>query len=110
MARPEEKRSRRRRPWRCEFSPIESSMESSRRVPSTARSRRHEPVARDQSRQESMDAPERHLTDADFEAAAEHLDALVQEFEALPFPQVRERVFDLLQTVDAVHREGLCRL
>ncbi len=50
------------------------------------------------------------LTEAEFQAVGRHLDELVQEFEALPFPQVRERVFDLLQTVDALHRAGLGRL
>ncbi len=38
------------------------------------------------------------------------LDGLVREFETLPFPEIREMVFDLLQTVDALHREGLSRL
>ena len=51
-----------------------------------------------------------NLTEAKFAAVGWHLDELVQEFEALPFPQVRESVFDLLQTVDALHRAGLCRL
>lgn len=50
------------------------------------------------------------MTEAEFAAVGVHLDALVQEFEALPFPQVRESVFDLLQTVDALHRAGLGRL
>ena len=50
------------------------------------------------------------LTEAEFAAVGQHLDDLVQEFEALPFPQVRESVFDLLQTVDALHRAGLGRL
>lgn len=38
---------------------------------------------------------------------AQRLDTLVQEFENHPLPEVRERVFDLLQTVDALHRPAL---
>jgi nitrite reductase/ring-hydroxylating ferredoxin subunit len=53
---------------------------------------------------------EQHLTEAEFQVATQHLDALVQEFEALPLPDVQEKVFDLLQTVDAIHRAGLNRL
>lgn len=50
------------------------------------------------------------LTEAEFAAVGARLDELVQEFEAMPFPQVREAVFELLQTVDALHRAGLGRL
>ena len=53
---------------------------------------------------------EGQLSEAEFQAAIQHLDALVQEFEALPLPAVQEKVFDLLQTVDAIHRVGLNRL
>ncbi len=50
------------------------------------------------------------LTEEAFQAVGRHLDELVREFEALPLPAVREQVFDLLQTVDALHRAGLTRL
>lgn len=50
------------------------------------------------------------LTDEEFRAVGRDLDRLVREFETLPFPAIREMVFDLLQTVDALHREGLSRL
>ncbi len=50
------------------------------------------------------------LTEEAFHAVGRHLDELVREFEVLPFPQVREQVFELLQTVDALHRVGLTRL
>lgn len=50
------------------------------------------------------------MTDDDFRAMAAQLDALVQEFETLPFPEIREMVFDLLHAVDAIHREALGRL
>ena len=50
------------------------------------------------------------LTEGEFHAVGRHLDDLVREFEALPLPQVRDRVFELLQTVDALHRSALHRL
>lgn len=50
------------------------------------------------------------LTEEEFRAVGRHLDALVREFEGLPLPAVRERVFELLRTVDALHRAGLGRL
>ena len=53
---------------------------------------------------------EGQLSEAEFQAATQYLDALVQEFEALPLPDVQEKVFDLLRTVDAIHRAGLNRL
>ncbi len=50
------------------------------------------------------------MTEEEFQTAIQQLDALVQEFESLPFPEVREMAFSLLQAVDVVHREGLSRL
>lgn len=50
------------------------------------------------------------MTDEEFQAAVQQLSALVQEFETLPYPQIRERVFELLHYIDVVHREGLVRL
>ena len=38
------------------------------------------------------------------------VDGLVKEIEGLPDPATRERVLDLLQGVDAIHREALTRL
>ncbi len=40
-------------------------------------------------------------------AALDRLDQLVQEFEQQADPDVRERVFEMLRCVDAVHRQGL---
>jgi nitrite reductase (NADH) small subunit len=57
-----------------------------------------------------MDGTEYHLTNAEFEASIQHLDVLIQEFDALPYPQVREKAFDLLQAIDTIHRESLGRL
>lgn len=65
----------------------------------------------DRARDGGDPTPERWLPDEDeFRAAALELDALVREFEALPFPEVREMVFALLAAVDTVHRGGLGRL
>ena len=50
------------------------------------------------------------LTEEAFRAVARHLDDLVREFEDLPYPRIREQVFELLQTVDALHRSALHRL
>ena len=44
---------------------------------------------------------------ADVAAAAQRLDELVKRFEAHPDPAVQERVFELLQCVDTMHRAGL---
>lgn len=51
-----------------------------------------------------------NVTDDDYQAILQQVDALVQEFERLPFPEIRERVFDLLQGLDLLHREALTRL
>ncbi|GAC1638194.1 MAG: hypothetical protein NVS4B8_03780 [Herpetosiphon sp.] len=48
--------------------------------------------------------------EAEFEAMSGHLDALVQEFEGLPFPEVRDMAFDMLYAVDYIHRTALQRL
>lgn len=50
------------------------------------------------------------MTEEEFQQIGQQLDALVQAFEALPFPEVREMAFDMLQATDAMHREGLGRL
>jgi nitrite reductase (NADH) small subunit len=50
------------------------------------------------------------MQDDEFHAAAERLDELVQALESLPYPAIREQVFEILQAVDAIHREGLGRL
>ncbi len=50
------------------------------------------------------------LSDDEFESTTHHLDALVREFEVLPFPEIKGKVFDLLQTIDIVHRTALSRL
>jgi nitrite reductase (NADH) small subunit len=58
--------------------------------------------------------PARDLTDSDLPvelaAAVERLDGLVKRFEEHPDPAVKDRVFELLTCIDAVHRVGLRRL
>ncbi len=49
-------------------------------------------------------------TEAEFMDIVHHVDALVQMFENHPAPEVREKVMELLQAVDALHRAGLVRL
>lgn len=46
----------------------------------------------------------------EFNAIAQRLDELVQEFEALPYPAVKEKVFEALQAIDTIHREAVGRL
>ncbi len=50
------------------------------------------------------------LSDAEFNAAAQRLDELIQEFESLPYPVVKEKIFEALQAIDAIHREAVGRL
>ena len=57
-----------------------------------------------------MATPEQPITQAEFQAVGQQLDALVQAFEALPFPEVREMAFDMLEAGDRVNREALWRL
>lgn len=44
------------------------------------------------------------------ETAVRHLDRLVHEFELAPESAARERVFELIECVDFIHREGLKRV
>ncbi len=50
------------------------------------------------------------MSEDEFRAVAKGLDEMVRNFEALPFPEIREQVFELLQAVDLLHRTGLTRL
>ena len=47
------------------------------------------------------------LNDADFEKLTEHIEGLLQKFEDLPLPKVREDIFELLNCLDFLHREAL---
>jgi len=57
-----------------------------------------------------MATHEYRLTDEEFMAVSQRLDELVQEFETLPLPVIQEKAFEMLQAIDALHREGLSRL
>lgn len=50
------------------------------------------------------------MTEEEFQAFGQQLDTLVQEFESLPYPEIQAKAFDMLQVVDAIHREALGRL
>lgn len=50
------------------------------------------------------------MHDAELEALVERINELVEEFDSHPDPEARERAFELLQHVDALHREGLTRV
>ncbi|CAA9567857.1 MAG: hypothetical protein AVDCRST_MAG70-2208 [uncultured Thermomicrobiales bacterium] len=50
------------------------------------------------------------MSEQEFRTVAMALDEAVRNFETLPFPEIREQVFELLQMVDALHRAGLTRL
>ena len=47
---------------------------------------------------------------SDVAAAVQHLDELVKRFEEHPDPAVQQRVFELLECVDVMHRAGLRRI
>src|SRR5918912_2381786 len=58
----------------------------------------------------AVERAEQEFTPEQFAQTLQRLDGLVQEFENLPFPEVREKALEMLQAIDAIHREGLGRL
>ena len=50
------------------------------------------------------------LSNDDWDALLVHVNGLIQQMEDLPAGSVRDRVFDLLQGIDTIHRESLRRL
>jgi nitrite reductase/ring-hydroxylating ferredoxin subunit len=50
------------------------------------------------------------LNDTDFADLTEHIRDLLEKFEGLPFPNVKEDVFELLNCLDFLHRETLSRM
>lgn len=50
------------------------------------------------------------LTNDDWDALLVHVNGLIQEMESLPAGEGRDRVFELLDGIDALHREALHRL
>lgn len=51
-----------------------------------------------------------HLSDTDYQRLALRLRELMERMDTIPFPAVQDAVFELLQGLDALHREGLARL
>ena len=51
-----------------------------------------------------------YLSNDDWDALLVHVNGLVQEMESLPAGDLRNRVFELLDSIDAMHREALHRL
>jgi nitrite reductase/ring-hydroxylating ferredoxin subunit len=50
------------------------------------------------------------MTNEEWDGLLDHVNTLIQEMEELQFPQVKEKIFELLAGVDAIHREALMRL
>ena len=50
------------------------------------------------------------LSNDDWDSLLVHVNSLIEEMESLPAGKVRDRVFDLLQGIDTIHRESLRRL
>ena len=50
------------------------------------------------------------MSNAEWDELLAYVNDLIQEMEALPLPEVKEKVFELLAGIDAIHREGLWRL
>jgi nitrite reductase/ring-hydroxylating ferredoxin subunit len=49
-------------------------------------------------------------TDEEYQELTRQVDEIIQEAEELPYPNVRDLILSLLQTLDLLHREGLSRL
>lgn len=59
---------------------------------------------------EAGDGLQGFLSNEEWDALLAHVDELIQEMEQLPDEDTRERVFELLRGIDAMHREALTRL
>jgi Fe-S cluster biogenesis protein NfuA/nitrite reductase/ring-hydroxylating ferredoxin subunit len=51
-----------------------------------------------------------YLNDEEFRQTTTHLHMLIRQMETLPYPEVQEKVFEMLQALDRLHREGIWRL
>jgi len=51
-----------------------------------------------------------YFSDEDYVSLTLHLQELLDQLEQLPHPQVRETVFDVLGSIDMMHREALVRM
>lgn len=50
------------------------------------------------------------MTNDEWDELLVYVNKLLQEMEELPLPDVKDKVFELLAGIDAIHREGLWRL
>lgn len=68
----------------------------------------------ERSRPEALTEPAQPLvgfmTNAEWDDLLAHVNGLVVELERIPFPETKERVFELLAGIDTIHREALRRL
>jgi len=71
------------------------------------------PDAKNTPPQNLPDAPQPlvgFMTNEAWDALLGQVDAMVQEMDNLPFPEVKEKIFALLGGIDTIHRESLGRL
>jgi nitrite reductase/ring-hydroxylating ferredoxin subunit len=79
----------------------------------TAPSAEHDPDERNEQggrEQDGNESLQGFMTNEEWDDLLAHVNKLVQQMEELPDPRVRKQVFDLLQGIDAIHRESLTRL
>lgn len=50
------------------------------------------------------------LTDSEYKRLTRRVQELIDRIEQLPYPKIRELVFELLRGLDALHREALARM
>lgn len=50
------------------------------------------------------------MTNEEWDELLAHANGLILELEKIPFPEVKDKIFELLAGIDAIHREGLRRL
>jgi nitrite reductase/ring-hydroxylating ferredoxin subunit/predicted DNA-binding protein (UPF0251 family) len=50
------------------------------------------------------------MTNDEWDELLAYVNDLIEEMEALPLPDVKDKVFELLAGIDSIHREGLWRL
>lgn len=50
------------------------------------------------------------LTDSEYERLTRRVQELIEQVEHLPYPKIKDLVFELLRGLDALHREALARM
>ena len=51
-----------------------------------------------------------HYSDEEFDQLALYVQQMIEQIERLPYPDVREFIFELLKGIDVLHREALARI